>query len=180
MIFHPLPLAGAYRIALSRQSDERGFFARRFCQEAFARGGLATHFVQRSVSFNKRNGTLRGPHYQVAPAEETKIVRCTRGAVFDVIVDIRPDSPTHGRWHSEELTADNHLMLYVPSGFAHGFQSLHDSTELDYEITAPYNPAATSGIHYADPTLGIPWPLPNPIVSDRDKGLPSLNAALSP
>jgi dTDP-4-dehydrorhamnose 3,5-epimerase len=179
VIFHPLPLAGAYRIALSRQSDERGFFARRFCQETFAGGGLATHFVERSVSFNVRRGTLRGLHYQVAPAEEIKTVRCTRGAVFDVIVDIRSDSPTCGRWHSEELTADNHLMLYVPAGFAHGFQSLCDSTELDYEITAPYTPSTMRGIHYADPALRIPWPLANPIVSDRDKALPSLSIALS-
>src|SRR5437588_12233597 len=124
MIFESLTLSGAHRVRLSPSADDRGFFARRFCGETFAGRGLETDFVQRSISYNRRRGTIRGLHFQASPASETKIVRCTRGAAFDVLVDLRPRSTTYGRWHGEEITADNHVMLYVPGGVAHGFQTL--------------------------------------------------------
>ncbi len=177
MTFEPLSLPGAYCIRPGRSVDDRGFFARRFCAETFARHGLATDFVQRSISFNNRRGTIRGLHFQAPAAVETKIVRCTRGAAFDVIVDLRAGSPTYGRWHGEEITADNRLMVYVPKGFAHGFQTLSDATEIDYEITPEYRPEAARGIRFDDPTLAIAWPLPNPILSQRDVALPTLEGA---
>ena len=173
--FEPLALAGAYRLRLMPVTDKRGFFARRFCAEEFAAHGLATDFVQRSVSFNTARGTLRGLHFQAPPAMETKIVRCTRGRMFDVIVDLRNGSPTFGRWHGEELSADNRIMMYVPCGFAHGFQTLVDDTELDYEITPAYIPAVSRGVRFDDPQLAIAWPpLADPIMSLRDRELPPL------
>jgi dTDP-4-dehydrorhamnose 3,5-epimerase len=173
MIFHPLELAGAYRMELQLVLDERGGFGRRFCADEFRSHGLESDLTQRSVSINARAGTLRGMHFQAAPHLEAKIVRCTRGAIFDVIVDLRDGSPTYGKWHGEELSAENHLMLYVPKGFAHGFQSLVDSTEVDYEITPAYVPGAGAGFRFDDPMLAISWPIANVIISDRDKGLPS-------
>lgn len=177
MIFEPLPLSGAYRIRLAPAVDDRGFFARRFCSRAFAERGLETDFVQRSISFNNRRGTLRGLHIQMPPFAETKIVRCTRGAAFDVIVDLRPGSSTYGRWHGEELTGDDRVMIYVPKGFAHGFQTLWDATELDYEITPEYQPDAARGIRFDDSALAIAWPLANPLLSPRDAALPPLAPA---
>lgn len=176
LTFDPLALPGAYRIRMNPAADERGFFARRFCAEAFRRRELECDFVQRSVSFNLRRGTLRGLHFQAPPAMETKIVRCTRGAAFDVIVDLRRRSPTCGRWHGEELSAENRMMLYVPMGCAHGFQTLMDDTEIDYEITPAYVPEAARGVRFDDPTLAIEWPLANAIVSTRDRELPLLGA----
>ncbi len=176
LTFEPLPLPGAYRIRMNPTADERGFFARRFCAEAFRHRELECDFVQRSVSFNLRRGTLRGLHFQAPPAMETKIVRCTRGAAFDVIVDLRRGSPTSGRWHGEELSADNRMMLYVPMGLAHGFQTLMDDTEIDYEITPAYVPDAARGVRFDDPTLAIGWPVANTIVSTRDRELPLLGA----
>ena len=175
MIFEPLLLTGAYRVRLSGQADERGFFARRFCADRFAERGLETHFVQRSISFNARKGTLRGLHFQAPPALETKIVRCTRGAAFDVIVDLRRASGTFGQWHAETITADNRVMLYVPAGFAHGFQTLTDDTEIDYEITPAYLPEAARGVRFDDPALNIPWPIAEAVVSARDAALPFLH-----
>jgi len=172
MIFHPLDLAGAYRIAPQLIADERGAFARRFCADEFRALGLEVDLVQRSISFNSRAGTLRGMHFQAPPNLEAKLVRCTRGAIFDVLVDLRAGSPTYGQWHGEELTADNRLMLYIPKGFAHGFQSLVDSTEVDYEITPAYVPGAAAGFRFDDPALTIDWPVADIIVSERDKTLP--------
>src|SRR3954447_5322499 len=159
MQFEPLRLAGAYRITLEPHADDRGFFARRFCAAEFSEQGLAADFVQRSISFNIRRGTLRGLHFQAAPHGETKLVRCTRGAVFDVVVDIRQDSASFGRWHAETLTADNRLILYIPEGFAHGFQTLEDGTELDYEIMPTYVAEAARGIRWDDPDIAIAWPI---------------------
>jgi dTDP-4-dehydrorhamnose 3,5-epimerase len=170
--FYPLPLVGAYRIEPQLMADERGAFARRFCTDEFRALGLETDLVQRSISFNARAGTLRGMHFQLSPHLEVKTVRCTRGAIFDVIVDLRSGSPTYGRWHGEELTADNRLTLYIPKGFAHGFQSLVDNTEVDYEITPAYVPGASAGFRFDDPALGIIWPTADVIVSERDKELP--------
>src|SRR4029079_8039897 len=169
MRFLQLPIMGAYRIDSEPLSDERGFFARRFSAELFAEKGLAIDFVQRSLSFNARRGTLRGLHYQTAPYAETKIVRCNRGEAFDVIVDLRRSSPTFRRWHGEILSADNRAMLYIPAGCAHGFQTLVDATEIDYEITPAYEPEAARGVAFDDPALAIAWPLPNPVVSAADR-----------
>ena len=171
MIFEPI-LLGAYRVRLKPSEDERGFLARRFCATTFAELGLETDFVQRSISFNRLRGTIRGLHFQAAPATETKIVRCTRGAAFDVIVDLRAGSPSYARWHGEEITADNRTMLYVPKGFAHGFQSLIDATEIDYEITPAYVPHAMRRVRFDDPELAIDWPIAERIVSRRDRELP--------
>lgn len=172
MIFHQLRLAGAYRIEVEITADERGAFARRFCANEFRALGLETDLVQRSISFNARAGTLRGMHFQAPPHLEAKIVRCTRGAIFDVMVDLREGSPTYGQWHGEELTADSRLMFYIPKGFAHGFQSLVDNTEVDYEITPAYVSGAAAGFRFDDVQLAINWPIDDVIVSDRDKALP--------
>jgi len=173
MIFHPLQLAGAYRIEPQLMADGRGAFGRRFCAEEFRAHGLETDLVQRSISFNTRAGTLRGIHFQAPPHLETKIVRCTRGAIFDVMVDLRVGSPTYGQWHGEKLTADNRLQLYIPKGFAHGFQSLVDNTEVDYEITPSYVPEAAAGFRFDAPALAINWPIADVTISERDKALPS-------
>lgn len=172
MIFESLRFAGAYLVKPELAVDERGAFARRFCAAEFRAHGLETDFVQRSISFNARMGTLRGMHYQAPPHLEAKIVRCTRGAIFDVLVDLREGSPTYGQWHCEELTADNRLMLYIPKGFAHGFQSLVDNTEVDYEITPAYVPGVAAGFRFDDPLLAIDWPVADVITSKRDKTLP--------
>ena len=173
MIFNQLHLAGAYRIEPELIADERGGFARRFCAETFRAHGLESDLVQRSVSFNLRAGTLRGLHFQAPPHLEAKLVRCTRGAAFDVMIDLRKGSATYGQWHGEELSADNRRMLYIPKGFAHGFQTLVDDTEVDYEITPAYVPGADRGFRFDDPSLGIRWPLPSVIISDRDEALPA-------
>jgi dTDP-4-dehydrorhamnose 3,5-epimerase len=173
MIFHQLHLAGAYRIEMQAISDERGGFGRRFCAETFRAQGLETDFVQRSVSFNKSAGTLRGMHFQAPPHCEAKLVRCIRGGVYDIMVDLREHSATYGQWHGEQLTADNHLMLYIPKGFAHGFQTLVDDTDVDYEITPAHWPGLERGFRFDDPTLGIRWPLAVNVISDRDKTWPA-------
>jgi len=172
MIFDPLRLAGAYRIKPELIVDERGAFARRFCADSFRAHGLEADLVQRSISFNARAGTLRGMHFQAPPHLETKLVRCTRGAIFDVIVDLREGSPTYGQWHGEELSADNRLMVYIPRGFAHGFQSLLDCTEVDYEITPAYVAGADAGFRFDDAALAIDWPISDVVISERDKTLP--------
>ena len=172
MRFYPLDLVGAYRVEPQLVVDERGAFARRFCADTFRAQGLENDFVQRSFSFNAVAGTLRGMHFQAPPHLETKLVRCPRGAIFDVMVDLREGSSTYGQWYGEELTADNRVMLYIPKGFAHGFQSLVDNTEVDYEITPAYIPEATVGFRFDDPELAIRWPLKRSITSDRDKTLP--------
>ena len=174
MKLEKLDIPGVYRIAIEPAADERGFFARTFCAETFAKWGLATDFVQRSMSYNKKRGTLRGLHYQAEPHAETKLVRCSRGAAFDVIVDLRPKSAYFGAWETIELSAENRHMIYIPAGCAHGFQTLVDDTELLYEITPAYVPEAARGVRWNDPALAIPWPMANPVVSAKDSGLPLL------
>jgi dTDP-4-dehydrorhamnose 3,5-epimerase len=172
MRFLPTRLKDAVLIEPERRTDERGFFARVFCEEEFAAAGLPTRFPQTNASGSARAGTVRGLHYQVAPHAEAKVVRCTRGAIFDVIVDLRPDSPTHLAWQGFELTAEAGGMLYVPEGFAHGYQTLLDDTEVTYPVSRPYAPGAEAGIRYDDPAFGIAWPLPASIVSDKDRAWP--------
>lgn len=176
MRFVETPLAGAFAIEAEPHADERGSFARTFCVRDFAERGLATGFAQCSTSFNRRAGTLRGMHWQLAPHAEAKLVRCTAGAVFDAIVDLRPDSPTLGRWFGCELSAGSRRMLYVPEGFAHGFQALRDESEVFYQISAPYAPEAARGFRFDDPAVGIRWPLPPSVVSKRDRELPAFDA----
>jgi dTDP-4-dehydrorhamnose 3,5-epimerase len=157
-------------VELERMEDERGFFARSFCQEEFRRHGLDPAVAQCNVSWNRSRGTLRGLHYQAAPHEEAKVVRCTRGAMWDVIVDLRDGSPTRFKWFGAELTAQNHRALYVPKGFAHGFQTLADDTEVLYQMSESYHADLARGVRWDDPKLAIRWPLPDPILSERDRG----------
>jgi dTDP-4-dehydrorhamnose 3,5-epimerase len=172
MIFKETRLKGAFSISLQKVEDDRGFFARTWCQDEFTSNGLNARLVQSNVSFNKLKGTLRGMHYQLAPHAETKLVRCTRGAIYDVIVDLREDSPTYLEWLGVELTADNRDMLYVPEGFAHGFQTLEDGAEVTYHVTEFYTPGAERGLRYDDPAVGIAWPLPVDVVSAKDAAWP--------
>jgi dTDP-4-dehydrorhamnose 3,5-epimerase len=177
VIFTPSPLPGACVIDLQRLDDERGFFARSFCAEEFAAHGLVATTNQCSVSFNAKKGTLRGLHFQGTPHEEEKLVRCTAGAIFDVIVDLRPDSATYRGWHGVELTATNRRALYVPKGFAHGFLTLSDDAEVLYMISIAYAPGFARGIRWNDPAVGIEWPAMPKVLSDRDAGYPLLDAA---
>lgn len=172
MIFKETPLPGAFVLETRRFQDERGFFARTFSVDEFAAHGLDTDVVQCSVSFNHRRGTLRGLHFQEAPYEEAKLVRCTRGAIWDVIVDIRPGSPTLGRHFALVLSAEERNALYIPKGMAHGFISLEDSTEVFYQISERYSPEHARGYRWDDPTFAIPWPEPVAVISDRDRELP--------
>jgi dTDP-4-dehydrorhamnose 3,5-epimerase len=172
MKFTAAPLAGACVVDLERAADERGFFARSFCAEEFARAGLVACTSQCSVSFNARRGTLRGLHFQVAPHDEEKLVRCTHGALWDVVVDVRAASPTYRRWHAVELTAENHRALYIPKGFAHGFVTLEDATEVFYMMSVPYAPGSARGIRWNDPAFGIDWPIAPTVISARDAGYP--------
>jgi dTDP-4-dehydrorhamnose 3,5-epimerase len=172
MLFAETTLKGAFIIDLKRIEDERGFFARSFCQEEFRAHGLKSDVAQCNVSFNKRKGTLRGMHLQVSPAAEAKLVRCTREAVHDVIVDLRPESPTYCKWIAVRLTEDDARALYIPEGFAHGFQTLRDSTELFYQMFTFYAPDWQRGVRWDDPAFGIDWPIPHPIISERDRGYP--------
>ncbi|NWF79391.1 MAG: dTDP-4-dehydrorhamnose 3,5-epimerase [Chloroflexi bacterium] len=168
MIFIETELKGAHIIELERREDNRGFFARTWCQQEFAAHGLAAHIVQVNLSYNHTRGTLRGMHFQTAPYAEAKLVRAVRGAIYDVIIDLRPDSPTYKRWIGVELTADNHRALYVPEGFAHGFQTLEDHTDVLYAMSAFHTPFAASGLRYNDPAFAITWPLPVSVISERD------------
>lgn len=158
MKFIPLAIDGAFRIEPEPHHDERGCFARTFCAETFARQGLVTQFIQHSTSFNIRKGQIRGMHLQASPHAETKLVRCTRGAIFDVLLDMREDSPSYGMWVGEELSADNRLMLYIPKGIAHGFQTLEAGSEVFYMMDTPYMPAAKR--EYDPYAYGIVWRLP--------------------
>ena len=154
--------------------DERGSFARSFCQQEFRAHGLDPVVAQCNISFNKRRGVLRGLHYQVKPHEEAKLVRCTRGAIWDVIVDVREGTPTRYRWFATELTADNRRALYIPRGFAHGFQTLADNSEVFYQMSEFYHPESARGVRWDDPKIGIAWPLADPVVSPRDQSYPLL------
>ena len=175
MKFTPTPLAGAYLIELEQLEDERGFFARSFCQNEFKARGLDPVVAQCNVSFNRQRGTLRGLHYQAEPHAEAKLVRCTRGAVWDVIVDLRKGSPTARKWHSVELTAENRRALYIPAGFAHGFQTLADDTEVLYQMSEFYHPELARGVRWDDRTLAIRWPITQAIISSRDRAFPTLD-----
>jgi dTDP-4-dehydrorhamnose 3,5-epimerase len=173
MRFSETELAGAFVIDLERREDERGFFARAWCEEEFAAQGLDTRVSQCNVSFNERRGTLRGLHYQVPPHAEVKIIRCTSGAVYDVIVDLRPESSSYTRWIGVELTAENRRMLYIPEGFAHGYVTLEDETETYYQVSAPYAPQAERGARWDDPAFGIEWPEADELViSEKDRNWP--------
>ena len=173
-------LSGAWIIESQRLTDPRGFFARTWCSEEFTTRGLAGTIAQTSISFNHRRGTIRGLHYQVQPYKEAKVVRCIFGAAFDVIVDLRRDSSTFGRWQAVELTASNDRALYLPEGFGHGFQTLEDNTELLYYTFEFYHPECARGVIWSDATLGIRWPVESPIVSERDQALPTLALAELP
>jgi dTDP-4-dehydrorhamnose 3,5-epimerase len=168
MEFRSTKLRDAYLIELAPAYDSRGFFARTFCTEEFAAHQLEVNFPQHSVSFSARTGTVRGMHFQREPGAEVKLVRCIQGAILDVIIDIRPDSPTYRHWQLFELTASNRRQLYIPKGFAHGFQTLSDDVEVSYLISTPYRPDLASGIRYNDPAFGITWPLSVTEISEKD------------
>ena len=173
MIFTETKLKGAYIVQLERIKDERGFFSRAWCKREFDQHGLMSRLVQCNVSYNKNRGTLRGMHYQVAPYEETKLVRCTMGSIYDVIIDLRPDSPTHKEWIGVELNAENRQMLFVPKGFAHGYQTLVNHAEVFYQVSEFYHPEAERGVRWNDPVFGIEWPIVDNLeVSEKDKSWP--------
>ncbi len=176
MEFLPTDFEGAWLLQAERQEDERGFFARTWCRNEFQAKGLSMELVQCSVSFNRHRGTLRGMHYQASPHQEAKLVRCTRGAIFDVIVDVREYSATFGKWQGFELTYLNHDALYIPEGFAHGFQTLTDDTEVLYQMNQFHHPTAARGFHYADPAVAIQWPSTVSIISLADRQRASLTA----
>lgn len=168
MIFQETGLKGAYIIDIHRMEDKRGFFARDWCKKEFAEKGLIDRIVQTNISFNKKKGTLRGMHYQRAPYEEAKLVRCITGAIFDVIIDLRFDSPTYKQWVGVDLTSSNRRMLYVPENFAHGFQTLEDDTEVTYHVSQFYTPDAERGLRYNDPAIAVKWPLEVEVISVKD------------
>jgi dTDP-4-dehydrorhamnose 3,5-epimerase len=172
--FTPATLAGVFVIDVEPHADERGLFARTFCADEFRDHGLDPTVAQCNVSVTRRAGTIRGLHYQVAPAAETKLVRCVRGAIHDVVVDLRPGSPTYRQHLAVELDASSRRALYVPVDFAHGFQTLVDDTEVEYQMGAPYTPGTDRGLRYDDPALGIAWPRPVTDLSDRDREWPWL------
>ena len=169
MIWTELALAGAFLIEPERLEDERGFFARTWSRDEFAARGLATEMAQCNISFSARKGTLRGLHYQAAPHEEVKLVRCTSGALYDVILDLRTGSPTWGQWAAAELSAENRRTLYVPQGFAHGFQTLAEATEASYQVSEYHHPESERGVRWDDPAFGVRWPLGVTVISARDR-----------
>jgi dTDP-4-dehydrorhamnose 3,5-epimerase len=170
MKFVETKLSGAYIIELEPHRDERGFFARSFCEDEFRAHGLVTRMMQSNVSSNLKKATLRGMHFQKHPHEEVKLVRCTRGRIFDVMVDLRPESPTFKQWVGAELNEDNHTMLYVPRRFGHGFITLTEPTEVFYQVSAPYDRGTASGALWNDPAFGIEWPLEPALISQADQG----------
>ncbi len=178
MIFTATRLHGAWLIDIEPKEDERGFFARTWCRQELAAQGLDNEIAQESLSFNRHCGTVRGLHFQRPPHEETKIVRCTRGAIFDVIIDLRMHSPTYLQWQGFELTAENRSALYVPKGFAHGFQTLVNGTEIAYQISAFYAPEVAGGYRYDEPAFGILWPVPVTVTSKRDLTWPAYSASV--
>ena len=169
MIFTETKLKGAFTIDIERREDSRGFFARGFCQNEFKAHGLKPVIAQANIAFNHKQGTLRGMHFQFPPAPETKLVRCTRGAILDIIVDLRPGSPTYLQHIAVELSEDNYRALYVPERFAHGYQALRDKTETSYQVGEFYTPGTEGGLLYNDPRLGLAWPLPVSVISDKDQ-----------
>jgi dTDP-4-dehydrorhamnose 3,5-epimerase len=172
MIFTETKLKGAYIIEPEKFEDERGFFARTFCRREFESHGLNHNVVQCNISYSKTKGTLRGMHYQKATFEEAKLIRCTKGAIYDVIIDLRPTSSTYTQWITEELTEDNYRMLYVPEGFAHGFLTLSDDAEVFYQMSEFHMPEYAGGIRWNDPSFNISWPIDVAVISEKDKTLP--------
>lgn len=170
MIFSETKLSGSFVIDLERREDERGFFARAFCQHEFEEHGLKPVIAQANIGFNRKRGCVRGMHFQYPPAAETKVVRCTRGGVLDIIVDLRPESPTFLEHVEVELTADNHRAIYIPERFAHGYQTLADETETSYQVGEFYTPGVEGGLRHDDPALGLSWPLPVSVISEKDAG----------
>jgi dTDP-4-dehydrorhamnose 3,5-epimerase len=179
VIFTPAPLSGAFVIAPEPRSDDRGFFARLWCAEEFAAHGLETRVSQTSMSHSHRRGTLRGMHYQASPHDEVKLVRCTRGAIHDVIIDLRRESPTFLGHFAIDLTEENRLALYIPTGFAHGLQVLRDGTEVHYQMSEAFSPAHARGVRWNDPSFGIAWPIPDPIILERDASYPDFGVEAS-
>ena len=175
MIFTETKLKGAFIIDLDRRTDERGFFARAFCQNEFRDHGLNPIIAQANLASNAKKGTVRGMHFQYPPAAESKLVRCTRGAILDIIVDLRPESPTYLEHISVELSEDNMRALYVPERFAHGYQALRDNTDTSYQVGEFYTPEAEGGLRYDDPRLGLKWPLPVSVISLKDQGFRPLS-----
>ena len=165
-------LPGVYVVEVDRQQDARGYFVRTFCRDTFRAAGLVHEFPQWSASLNRQRGTIRGLHFQQPPCAETKLVRVVRGAIFDVVLDIRPNAPTYGQWMSIELSAENGRHVYIPEGFAHGFQTCCDETEIEYAISVPYSPGSGSGYRYNDPAFAIAWPLPVTAISEKDAAWP--------
>lgn len=172
MIFSQTPIPGVWVIDIDPRRDERGFFARTWCREEFERHGLDARLVQCNISYNERRHTLRGMHFQCAPHEEPKLVRCTRGRMYDVVLDLRRDSPTFCRWYAIELSAENRRALFIPAGCAHGFLTLEDSTEVLYQMGEYYHPESARGVRWNDPAFGIEWPTDAPILSPRDASYP--------
>ena len=172
MIFAETRLRGAFVIELEKREDRRGFFARAWCQREFGERNLATEFAQCNLSLSKSGGTLRGIHYQVAPNEEAKLIRCTSGAIWDVVIDLRPNSPTYMAWIGAELTASNYRAVYVPEGCAHGFLTLADDTEVTYFVSAFHSPECERGVRYNDPQFQIRWPMEIRVISDKDQRWP--------
>ncbi len=172
MIFAETNLKGAFLVEPEKIDDERGFFARTFCQEEFKAHGLNPRFVQCNISFSKKRGTLRGMHYQLPPQAEAKLVRCARGSIYDVIIDLRSDSSTFKQWIAVELTAEDRRMLYIPGMFAHGLMTLEDDTEVFYQMSQFYKPESAQGIRWDDPSFGIKWPQPPTIMSKKDRAYP--------
>lgn len=177
MIFHETPLRDAKRIELEKRGDERGFFARTFCKDEFAKAGLVTDFAQHNTSFNSEAGTLRGLHFQHPPHAEAKVIRAVKGAIHDVIVDLRPGSASFGQWAGFDLTEEDGTTLYVPKGFGHGFQTLRPDTAVAYLSSHPYTPEAEGGVRWDDAALNINWPLPVTSISERDRLHPDLDLA---
>lgn len=175
MIFKETNLRGSYIIEINKIGDERGFFGRSWCKNEMAQNGLKGDIAQINTSHSKHKGTLRGLHFQIAPFQECKTIRCTRGSIFNMIVDIRPDSPTFLQWFGEELTAENHKAIYSPKGFAQGFITLEDNTEITYFTTLPYAPGKDWGIRYNDPQIGIKLPIKPVVLSDKDKEWPDFS-----
>ncbi len=173
MIFTKTNLEDAFVIDIEKKEDDRGFFARTFCANEFSENNLDSKFVQANTSFNYKKGTLRGMHFQKPPYEEDKLVRCTKGSIFDVMIDLRKESPTYKKWFGVELTEENRKSLFVPKGFAHGYMTLEDNTEVTYLVTQFYTPEADSGIKFNDPAFNIEWPMTPVIVSEKDANHPA-------
>lgn len=178
MIFTETELKGAYIIEIKKLEDERGFFGRSFCRREMEEHGLSANIVQANTSVSLKKGTLRGMHFQVEPHQEAKLIRCVRGSIYDVIIDLRPESPTFKKWFGVELSSDNYKMLYIPENFAHGFMSLTDNVEVYYNVTAFYTPGAEKGIRWNDRAFNIEWPFEPLVISDKDRGHPDFKVEM--